>query len=241
MTRHAALCSVVGCGRRHYGHGYCRPHHARWRRHGDPQPRVPVRRRDADGYWSARQRVTAERGPATAYRCGCGAPAVFWSYDLTDPRERVAPGTGYRYSLDPAHYRPCCRSCHRRAVVARAAPKPRARLVDVERAARLYRAGATVPGIAALLGVSRTAVYTALRTHGVPIRPAAPARSDHEDSRCATTTAQPSVLSATADEPAATTTQTHHSHRPPTSTSSHTTEAGPDVSRSPKGGEATTP
>jgi hypothetical protein len=44
-------------------------------------------------------------------------------------------------------------------------------VVDVERAARLYRDGASARGIARLLGTSRTAVYTALRAHGVVMRP----------------------------------------------------------------------
>lgn len=33
MTR---LCSVEGCGTRHYGNGYCARHRYRWLKHGDP-------------------------------------------------------------------------------------------------------------------------------------------------------------------------------------------------------------
>lgn len=29
-------CSVEGCERRNFGHGFCQMHYARWRRHGDP-------------------------------------------------------------------------------------------------------------------------------------------------------------------------------------------------------------
>jgi hypothetical protein len=165
---------VSGCGRRHFGRGYCRTHHARWVRHGDPGADVPIERKTTGGtgYWSVHHRLSGERGPATAQRCACGAPAREWSYDGTDPDERTDPTRGYRYSLDPARYLPRCRRCHRRATLDRAAPRTRAaRVVDVERAARLYRAGASAPGIAALLGTSRTAVYTALRAHGVEIRP----------------------------------------------------------------------
>jgi hypothetical protein len=30
------LCSVDGCGKRHFGRGFCPKHHWRWRKHGDP-------------------------------------------------------------------------------------------------------------------------------------------------------------------------------------------------------------
>lgn len=30
------LCSIPGCGKPHFGHGWCNTHYARWRRHGDP-------------------------------------------------------------------------------------------------------------------------------------------------------------------------------------------------------------
>lgn len=161
-------CEVAGCGRRHFGRGYCRTHHERWRQHGDPQADVPIpiRQRGGASYWSVGQRLRAERGPASRRRCaGCAAPAACWSYDGTDPDERSNPAKGYRYSLDLDRYQPRCRPC------ARLARRPAETVaVDVERAARLYRAGASVGGIAALLGVSRTAVHTALRGHGVPLR-----------------------------------------------------------------------
>ena len=175
MTR---LCSVADCSRRHYGHGFCRAHHARWRRHGDPQASMPIERKTTGGvgYWAAHQRVIAERGPAAAHRCACGAPAREWSYDGADPAERAYPARGWRYSLDPIHYLPRCRSCHRRATLARSPPRrPAPSVVDVERVARLYRAGATAPGIAALLGTSRTAdlhrAQTPPRTHPTPRNP----------------------------------------------------------------------
>ena len=126
----------------------------------------------------------------------CGAPAVDWSYDGTDPAERIDPGRGYRFSLDPARYRPRCRSCHRRSTVAQRWPRPQSsRVVDVERAARLYRDGATARGIARLLGTSRTAVYTALRASGVAMRPpgtrSAEPDLDHPDSDAMTRNQQP--------------------------------------------------
>jgi HNH endonuclease len=29
-------CSIPGCGKPHFGHGWCLKHYGRWRRHGDP-------------------------------------------------------------------------------------------------------------------------------------------------------------------------------------------------------------
>ena len=163
MTR---PCAVPGCGRPHYGHGYCRAHHARWRRHGDPRADLADRGADhgarrAQRIWAAHRRVRATRGTAAGHRCsGCGGPAAVWCYDGADPAERVDP-RGRRYSLDPDRYRPSCRFCLRRAAVDRRAafPRPRRRpALDVERAARLYAAGASSRGLAALMGVSRDAV-----------------------------------------------------------------------------------
>lgn len=168
-------CEVPSCDRARYGRGYCHAHYERWRRHGDPRADIPIEAKTTGGvgYWAAHQRVRAERGPATGHACAeCGAPARDWSYDGADPDERVQPDRGYRYSLDPDRYRPRCRSCHRRATLVRRRPRPASPpVLDVEHAARLYRAGASARGIAAHLGTSRTAVYTALRAHGVPIRP----------------------------------------------------------------------
>lgn len=158
------------CERPFYGRGYCRAHHARWKRHGDPRAAVPIQDRTSSGqgYSAALQRIHAARGPATGQSCAeCGAPAALWSYDGTDPDERTHPARGCRYSPDPGRYRPSCRSCHHRA-----ATRPRrAVALDVERAARLYRAGANSRGIGALLQASPSAVRAALRTHGVALRP----------------------------------------------------------------------
>lgn len=170
----SAECDVPGCGRRVVGRGFCNTHYRRWERHGDPRAALPIERKTADGagYWSVHQRLKAERGPASARPCAeCGSPAVDWSYDGSDPSERIDPDRGYRYSLDLGRYRARCRSCHRRATTARARPRPRSlSVVDLDRAARLYTAGASARGIARLLGTSRTAVYRALHNAGVPMR-----------------------------------------------------------------------
>jgi len=190
MTR--PRCTVAGCGRAHYGRGYCRTHYMRWQRHGDPQAAAPIGYKTPGGvsYWSIHQQVKAQRGPAAASRCAeCGAGAVDWSYDGTDPNERTDPARGYRYSLDPARYRPRCRSCHRRAMLHGRFGRP----IDVARAARLYQAGASARGIGALLHASRDAVLTALRAHGVAIRPSgrhrgSPRPEPNPDPSCLTST-----------------------------------------------------
>lgn len=155
------ICSVVGCGERHRARGWCRTHYRRWQRHGSPLAERPVRRPEAS-YWTARQRLYAVRGPATDHACAeCGAPAACWSYDGADPDERV-DACGHRYSLDVVRYRPRCRSCHRRG--------RRVERFDIERAARLYRNGATARAIGRLFDIGPDAVLTRLRSHGVQIR-----------------------------------------------------------------------
>jgi hypothetical protein len=111
-----------------------------------------------------------------------------WSYDGADPDERTEPGRGRRYSLDPARYRPRCRFCHRRALLDAAAPvappptRRAAPALDVDRAVRLYTAGATAAGIAGLLHISPQAVLRALRARDITIRPARPPRNTNSSS-----------------------------------------------------------
>jgi hypothetical protein len=172
------LCGVEGCGRSVRSRGYCNPHYRRWQRHGDPRAALPIASKTTGdlSYWSMHHRLKIQRGPASAHPCaGCGAAAVCWSYVGGDPDERIEPRRRYRYSIDVAYYLPRCRSCHRRATTA--APR-----VDVGRASRLYLAGASGSGIAALLGVSRSAVYQALRANGVPIRARQTLQTDPRES-----------------------------------------------------------
>ena len=170
VTPNGRVCTLPGCGRPHLARGYCRAHYLRWQRHGTPQPQIPVANRQSGhlSYRAAHERVRAERGPATAQRCAqCGRPAAVWCYDGADPAERTER-RGRRYSADPARYRPRCRSCQRRAAV-------HGRTVagfDVDRAERLYAAGATAGGIGSLLQASPGAVIAALRARNVAIRPA---------------------------------------------------------------------
>jgi hypothetical protein len=219
MTR--PPCDVPGCGRPHYGQGYCRAHHARWRRHGDPDVESPIAA-PAAGYVvlsvsGAHRRVRATRGTPAGQRCaGCGGEATVWRYDGADPAERVDPH-GRRYSLDPAHYRPCCRFCLRRAGADRHALLPTSRrrpAFDVERVARLYAAGATSRGLAALMRVSPGTVLRALRAHGVAIRPPVAVT---RRSRRHHVTADPSTTSRTPND--------HRTHATNRSSSSFTNDS----------------
>lgn len=178
MTAPLTECAVPGCARPTYARGWCVTHYRRWSRHGDPQPDRPITARlgDGTGYAALLRRLAAERGPATGYGCEeCGGPAACWSYTGDDPDERTDSARGVRYSLDLARYRPRCRFCHRQAVLARSVDVPgstRGRsALDVQRAVRLYRAGASCRGIGSLMGVSPDAIRRALRSHGVTLRP----------------------------------------------------------------------
>lgn len=53
-------------------------------------------------------------GPVADMPCWrCGRTAHEWAYDHGDPDELMSE-RGLPYSLDPSHYRPMCRKCHRR-------------------------------------------------------------------------------------------------------------------------------
>jgi len=178
-------CSVAGCERTHKARGFCRTHYRRWQRHADPLADRPVGGAGTS-YRAVLAQLRASRGAPDAQRCAeCGGAGSVWSYDGADPDERTEPGRGRRYSLDPARYRPRCRFCHRRAYLDAAAPLevPPARRaapsLDVDRAVRLYTAGATAAGIAGLLHVSPQAVLRALRARDIAIRPARSSRHTH--------------------------------------------------------------
>lgn len=82
-------------------------------------------RRETAGYEAAHGRIETDRGPAAEYRCvDCGGSARHWSYDHTDPDERLGEGRwvgGLPYSLDPSHYSPRCVPCHKTFDLARLA------------------------------------------------------------------------------------------------------------------------
>ena len=176
MTRQ---CAVTGCGRPVRSRGWCATHYRRWQRHGDPQAERSIAQRNHNGtsYTAVHRFLRRELGPANAALCAdCGSGAVCWSYDGTDPSELTDPRRGVRYSLAPERYRARCRSCHRRLAPRRGRPSLEPH--RAVRAVRLYLAGATVAGIAALLGASPSAIRGALRAAGVRTRaPGRPPRT----------------------------------------------------------------
>jgi hypothetical protein len=86
--------------------------------------RRAAQRRAEVGYKDAHTRVRTVRGKASQYACvDCSGAAAEWSYNHTDPDERVQRLRDTRsraggwvrelaYSLDPAFYDPRCRPCH---------------------------------------------------------------------------------------------------------------------------------
>ncbi|SIM74175.1 Uncharacterised protein [Mycobacteroides abscessus subsp. abscessus] len=109
-------CSVPKCNTkvRSSGTPYCERHYGRIRRNGHFEF-VGPRRTDDPTYRTVHSRLQAECGPAADHRCvDCGARAVDWSYDNSDPNQRVEPRTGCAYSLDLDHYAPRCKRCHYR-------------------------------------------------------------------------------------------------------------------------------
>jgi hypothetical protein len=73
---------------------------------------------DAVGYASAHDRVEAVRGLASLHACvDCGDTAHDWSYDHTDPAQRL-DAKGHPFSLDTTHYDPRCTPCHNKFDVA---------------------------------------------------------------------------------------------------------------------------
>lgn len=130
METEMKTCTVEGCGKKHWGRGYCRTHHGRWYTHGDPTMVLrPRRASGADHHrWKgnditssgAHRRVYRARGKASEYNCtSCGSQAVDWAYDHLDPNEKseVQDHGGRRsvlipYSTDVNRYQPMCRKCH---------------------------------------------------------------------------------------------------------------------------------
>lgn len=113
----AATCS--GKGSRGADEGYCRLHYLRIKRRGDPHyehkgANVPKWTGADATNRAVHQRVRALRGSARGWCCAdCSNPAFHWSYDHTDPNEKVDPEKG-PYSVHLDHYVPRCVPCHKR-------------------------------------------------------------------------------------------------------------------------------
>ena len=122
------VCSVDGCEGKHKARGLCDKHVRRLRNNGDPLITRPPSGGQSPGpehsswvgdaitYKGAHHRVRLRRGSASQYACTCGRPAMDWAYDHADPDELLGDyyGRPRRYSADPDHYLPMCRSCHRK-------------------------------------------------------------------------------------------------------------------------------
>ena len=117
------LCTISGCtcSARNGSSPYCGVHYGRLRRSGTPEGTGLPRGEnhwawtgDDATYNAAHLRVRAKRGTPSAYQCvDCGNHAYHWSYDRTDPAERISDA-GSPYSLDVNRYAPRCTSCHKK-------------------------------------------------------------------------------------------------------------------------------
>lgn len=82
------------------------------------QHRHGRQRREHPAYTTVHKRLVQERGSASEHACAhCGARAQDWAYsngDLNAVRQDDGREAGLAYSLNPDHYEPLCKACHRR-------------------------------------------------------------------------------------------------------------------------------
>lgn len=119
------ICIIDGCFQTDCGpRGLCLLHRTRERRHGDPlafrpnpMPRgadTPHWTGDKATYSALHQRVKKAFGVPSLHICvDCGKQAQHWSYDHTDPDQRIDVEKG-PYSIDITRYQPRCVRCHKR-------------------------------------------------------------------------------------------------------------------------------
>lgn len=113
----AARCSQDGCPHPAITRGLCDLHVARERRTGTPDGvgRIGAPRHEFAGYDAAHRRADKQFGRAKTHSCAhCGGAASDWAYDHEDEDRLICADSGLEYSLDPSHYIPLCKSCHRR-------------------------------------------------------------------------------------------------------------------------------
>lgn len=113
-------CAVPDCPKPKASGRYCHMHTARMARHGDPHTVIEPGDRDyprgernpmwtdAPTYYTIHQRLRSTRGLASDQTCGCGAPALHWSF----AGER-RPGERMPYSTALNDYVPRCVPCHK--------------------------------------------------------------------------------------------------------------------------------
>jgi len=122
-------CVVTDCLNTVEAHGYCNKHYRRFQAHGDPTvvskaiqghgDENTAWRGDNIRYRAAHVRVRVTRGRAADHQCmHCDDQAAHWAYDHADPAEKLhSYRVGSRalpFSLDPMHYLPLCRPCHKK-------------------------------------------------------------------------------------------------------------------------------
>lgn len=120
-------CLADGCDRdaKHSGNparttteGYCRLHFMRIQKHGDPDheykgEKTYIWTGDSATSGAIHQRVYKSKGKASEHNCvDCGKRARHWSYDRTDPNQKIDPKRG-PYSLNMDCYHPRCVRCHK--------------------------------------------------------------------------------------------------------------------------------
>lgn len=109
---HGATCNVEQCGRPAISLAYYNMHYKRFRRNGDPAKLVYAVNQDPS-YLAIHRQLKKLRGSASQYTCDhCGEDASDWAYNHKDPNE-FQDSRGCPYSVNPEHYFPLCRSCHR--------------------------------------------------------------------------------------------------------------------------------
>jgi hypothetical protein len=103
---------------------YCRMHYMRLAKRGDAAfdckwDEHPRWSGDEATYEAMHQRVKKMRGVPSKHQCvDCGKQARHWSYDHTDPDQKVQVGKG-PYSTDMDRYHPRCVRCHKKFDMAR--------------------------------------------------------------------------------------------------------------------------
>lgn len=110
-------CDFDGCESPAVARGLCDLHNARSRRTGSAEGvgRIGAPRHEIAGYDAAHRRADKQFGRAKTHSCAhCGGSAADWAYDHEDEERLICADSGLEYSLDPSHYIPLCKSCHRK-------------------------------------------------------------------------------------------------------------------------------
>lgn len=165
-------CTIAGCGRKHYGQGLCRAHHARWRRAGDPGGAAIA------GHVRHGRVCSVEDCAGTHQARGlCQSHYSRWrrtgDVEPAKPRRRHTCG---RPHCGQRHYRQgMCQNHYQQWVKSGATRAP----LDGTACAQAYRDGASAASLAKRFGYTPRAVRDTLRAAGVQIRPPGTRRRRH--------------------------------------------------------------